>query len=338
MTKPKLFIGSSREAIKYVNAIHRALNRVAEVTPWHAGAFKANDYAIEALERQLQTCDYAVFVLAADDLVMMRGKAFLAPRDNTVFEMGMFWGRLKRTRVFFLIPEQVSSEREGIAIDEFHLPSDLLGLTVLRYEERSDGNFDAAVNLACDEIADRIRAQGHFPDPAIRAAAYESELKRKQSLLHFFIAFNQNTFSEHEHHPYERLYEAIRNGYDASPLEGYRVTGAALWQADLDGMRQIAGNVGKGRFFPYHTNEGKKEGESPVLVVDAFLNSTMRFLRMGKLVAAGYLLCYPVGKDFVVTVHLAGARTVTDEELGILAERNSELMDTVNYLLGGDSQ
>lgn len=336
MTKPKLFIGSSRETIKYVNAIHRALHYYAEVTPWHAGTFKANDYTIEGLERQLQASDFAVFVLASDDIVLMRGKAYLAPRDNTIFEMGMFWGKLRRERVFFLIPESVPREREGQAIDEFHLPSDLQGLTVLHYEQRSDNNYDAAVNLACDEVMSRIQSLSFVQNPAQLLQQQSIEKKRRQNLLHFFYEFNKKTFNAPNH--YEQMYEAIRIAYDPSPLEGYRVTGAAIWQAEMDGMRQIAGNVGKARYFPYHSNEGKEEGESKILVVDAFLNSTMRFLRLGKLVAAGYLLCYPVGKEYVITVHLAGSHAASEDELSQLAEHNSELMDTIHYLFGGDSE
>ncbi|MFX3632797.1 MAG: nucleotide-binding protein [Candidatus Pristimantibacillus sp.] len=335
MAKPKLFIGSSMEAIKYTNAIHRSLSYYAEVTPWHAGTFKANDYAIEALERQLQASDFAVFVLAADDIVEMRGKTYLVPRDNAVFEMGMFWGKLRRGRVFFLIPEYASKERNGQSIDEFHLPSDLLGMTVLRYENRTDDNYDAAVNLACDDINDRIKALGKFPDLVQQLQLYEAELKQRHNLLHFFIEFNKKAFIPHNQ--YERMYEAIRIAYDTSALDGYRVTGAAIWQAGLDGMTQIAGNVGKGRYFPYHSNEGKDDGESKILVVDTYLNSTMRFLKLGKHIAAGYLLCYPVGKEFVITVHLAGARAASEEDLTRLAELNSELMDMINYLLGGDS-
>lgn len=336
MSKPKLFIGSSREAIKEATAVHRALARVAEVTPWHAGAFKANDYTMEALERQLDASDYAVFIFAADDIAVMRGRTYLAPRDNTVFEMGLFWGKLRKERVFFLIPESIEEERDGFAPEAFRLPSDLMGLTVLTMESRTDGNLDAAVNVACAEIADRIERLGPHEDGRQSIEQLEAAVRHSRSLLQFFIEFNRKAFRGNED-PYERLAEAVRNAYDPWPLDGFRVTGTAIWKAGKDGLSQMAGNNGRNRFFPYNVNDGKKEGQSRVLVVDAYLNSTMRFLRLSKPVATSYLLCYPVGKEYVITVHLGGLQPADHSSLQLLEQHNAELMDTVNYLLGGES-
>ncbi|WP_270583791.1 hypothetical protein [Bacillus smithii] len=48
--KPRVFIGSARESIDYVNAVHEALSYVAEVTPWSDGAFNPLNYTMEDLE------------------------------------------------------------------------------------------------------------------------------------------------------------------------------------------------------------------------------------------------------------------------------------------------
>ncbi|QAY65732.1 TIR domain-containing protein [Paenibacillus protaetiae] len=339
MQKPKLFIGSASESIRYVNAVHQALSRVAEVTPWHAGAFRAGDYTMEALERQLERSDFAVFILSADDMAVMRGSTVLVPRDNTVFELGLFWGKLRKERVFFLVPDRIedgNKEREGLTAQTFHLPSDLLGLTVLTLESRTDGNMEAAVNIACAEIAGQIAKLGIHPDNRQSKEQLQAALRQSQNLLHFFMEFTRKAFRD-DFEPYERLYEAIRNGYDPSVLGSFRVTGAAVWRAKESGLAQMAGNVGQHRFFPFNVNEGKREGESRVLVVDAYLNSTMRILRLDKPVAASYLLCYPVGKEFVVTIHLSGSSDADDLPLRELVEQNEELMGTVHYLLGGDS-
>ncbi|WP_313637865.1 TIR domain-containing protein [Paenibacillus sp.] len=96
MTKPKLFIGSSRESIRYARAIHEQLKRDAEVHPWYANAFRANEYTMEALERNLDESDFAVFVFSPDDVAKIRGKFYYVTRDNTGFEMGLFWARLRR--------------------------------------------------------------------------------------------------------------------------------------------------------------------------------------------------------------------------------------------------
>ncbi|GAA0337569.1 hypothetical protein GCM10008967_29790 [Bacillus carboniphilus] len=152
--KPKLFIGSARESIEYVDAIHEQLHYVAEVTPWSAGTFAALEYTMESLERQLDMNDFAVFVFSPDDVVNTRGNITFKTRDNTIFEMGLFWGRLRRGRVFYIIPDLIPNQ-EGV--EGYRLPSDLDGLTVLKYEIRTDQNFEAAVNRACRAIKQDTR-------------------------------------------------------------------------------------------------------------------------------------------------------------------------------------
>jgi predicted nucleotide-binding protein len=49
-----------------------------------------------------------------------------SPRDNVIFELGLFMGALTRTRTFVLAPSQV----------DLKIPSDLLGVTFLRYARR----------------------------------------------------------------------------------------------------------------------------------------------------------------------------------------------------------
>ncbi|MNI28699.1 putative nucleotide-binding protein containing TIR-like domain protein [compost metagenome] len=337
MSKPRVFIGSSRESILLVNAIHELLSYHAEVTPWSAGSFRANQYPMEDLELQLQHNDFAVFVLSADDIVFMRDKAYLSPRDNTIFEMGMFWSRLKRGRVFFLIPTEVPKEQAGISIDEFHIPSDLLGLTVLKYEIRSDNNSAAAVNVACGEIIRRMREMGCFVDPVKELEAAQAELNKKQKILQFFIEFIDMK-KLNKDNKYDKLYDAFRNTYDPSALQGFRVRGASVWIAEGDdGLKQIAGNAGKGRVYPFGANDGKKEHEQRIAVLDAYLNSKVQFLLYREHIAYEYLLCYPVGRKLVMTVHLTGPQVVSLDQLNKVFEDNQDLMGTLNYLFRGDS-
>lgn len=150
-SKPSLFIGSSSEAKPYAIAVMRELQRYAEVTPWFSNVFKVNNATMDDLETQVDHNDFAVFVFAPDDIVDFRGKTVLAPRDNTIFEMGLFWGRLRRERVFYIVPLESKRTYQGSEVNEFHIPSDLHGLTFITYDA-SLGNKDAAVVTACDSI------------------------------------------------------------------------------------------------------------------------------------------------------------------------------------------
>lgn len=104
---------------------------------WDQEVFKASHYPLEALMQELKNSDFGAFVLAPEDLITMRGKRWSVPRDNVLFELGMFIARLGRESTFLVVPKKRPN---------LHLPSDLDGLTVLNYDsERSDGKIIAAL-------------------------------------------------------------------------------------------------------------------------------------------------------------------------------------------------
>lgn len=146
---------------------------------------------MEDLEAQVDSNDFAVFVFSPDDLVIMRGKTYLQPRDNTIFEMGLFWGKLRRRRVFYIIPNTVTREVGEFTVEDFHIPSDLAGLTVLTYEIRGDGNYTAAVNVSCHAIKTAIAKEGLFIDPNFNLLRNNGKLNRRtcfwNSLLNLLI-------------------------------------------------------------------------------------------------------------------------------------------------------
>ena len=55
---------------------------------------------LEALVRMLDRFDFAVLVITPDDVVSIRGDIRQAPRDNVMFELGLFMGRLGPARTF----------------------------------------------------------------------------------------------------------------------------------------------------------------------------------------------------------------------------------------------
>lgn len=339
MIKPNVFIGSSREAMAIANGIHAQINRYAQVTPWYAGAFGGNDYTMESLEKQLRKNDFGIFIFAPDDVALYRGKFVLITRDNTLFEMGLFWGRLGRRRVYAIIPQEIKESEElipGMKISEYHLLSDLQGLTLLSYEVRTDGNDEAAVAVACQQLIKAIQAEGYYQDPRVDIAKLEVELERKRRILHLFWTYNKNLSAPDEQERYNSLSEAIRTSI--LPPPDYLVTGAALWKAQGDdGIGQVGGNVGKGRFFTFHENQVRVEsGQQPIYVLDAFLTSKWAFFNRLE-VEQVYILCYPLGKEHVLSVHFSGRHNLTEDQLGIIVSNNNELLRTIHYILGGDS-
>jgi len=73
------------------------------------------------------------------------------PRDNVVYELGLFSGVLGPERCFFVTPRGSS----------IHLPSDLAGITAGDYDpNRSDRNLQAAVGPFCGKVRIKLSALG----------------------------------------------------------------------------------------------------------------------------------------------------------------------------------
>jgi hypothetical protein len=127
MNKPRIFLGSSGEQAKLLQALERGLEDVAEVVPWTT-SFNPGMTTLERLIELTHEVHFAVFVFAQDDWTIKTpavsdpseaGQA--SPRDNVVFEAGLFGGVLGMRRTFILHANGAK------------LPTDLLGLTCIRY-------------------------------------------------------------------------------------------------------------------------------------------------------------------------------------------------------------
>ena len=128
MEKPRIFLGSSAQQAKLVQALTRGLEEVARVEPWTT-SFNPGTSTLERLLELTREVDFAVFVFAQDDWTADTAPASPAslsgqasPRDNVVFEAGLFGGVLGMRRTFIL-------HASGAKI-----PTDLLGLTCVRYD------------------------------------------------------------------------------------------------------------------------------------------------------------------------------------------------------------
>lgn len=124
--KQKIFIGSSGEGRVICDALQEKLSEKHDTSPWHL-IFGASGTTIETLVEQLAQFTFGVFVLSADDHAVRRGSGVVLPRDNVVFEAGLFMGMHGRKRTFLVCPSDV---------EEFHMLTDLSGVTTVRYESK----------------------------------------------------------------------------------------------------------------------------------------------------------------------------------------------------------
>ena len=148
---PCLFVGSSKESLDIAGAIRSNLecdNLVVRL--WTDRVFGASQFPLIELEKQIQKADFAVLVLGPDDEVVSRDKKSDAPRDNVIFELGLFMGALSHERTFMVIPAEC----------EIKIPTDLLGLIPLSYRLDNSNGFSDLLAPACDELRQIIDEVG----------------------------------------------------------------------------------------------------------------------------------------------------------------------------------
>jgi hypothetical protein len=166
--KPRVFIGSSSESLPVVNAIAKGLEAEAEVVPWTAKSnFPPGEFFLTCLLKQAHLFDFAIMVFGPDDQVTSRGQEMSAPRDNVVFELGLFMSQIDRLRALVVAPSGAGTRLKWL--------SDLGGLAPAGYTPPADPKDTTAVAAALEpaigQILQRIREEG--PKPVGEVAAYQ---------------------------------------------------------------------------------------------------------------------------------------------------------------------
>ena len=153
MTKPRIFLGSSGKQEQLLQALTGGLEDVAQVEPWTT-SFNPGTTTLERLLELTREVDFAAFVFAQDDWTTTSPPAPAAsesgqasPRDNVVFEAGLFGGTLGMRRTFILHANGAK------------LPTDLLGLTSVRYD---DATAAAEVEAVCQKLRRAIEDEGRL--------------------------------------------------------------------------------------------------------------------------------------------------------------------------------
>jgi hypothetical protein len=151
MDKPRIFLGSSGKQAKLLQALTRGLEDVAHVEPWTT-SFNPGTTTLERLLELTREVDFAAFVFARDDWTTNSppasdptGSGQASPRDNVVFEAGLFGGALGMRRTFIL---HASGSK---------LPSDLHGLTCVRYGEATTA---AEMRVVNQKLRKAIESEG----------------------------------------------------------------------------------------------------------------------------------------------------------------------------------
>lgn len=150
--EPKLFIISSSETLDVAEVLKENLREKSDVVLWTLNSiWKPGEFTLQGLLSEAPKYDFAIAVFGHDDIVESRGEKMSLPRDNVIFEAGMFMAHLGPERTFV-----VASEESNLKV-----LSDLAGLTILRYSipDKKTG-IQGAVKTVVKKLIGQIEKRG----------------------------------------------------------------------------------------------------------------------------------------------------------------------------------
>jgi hypothetical protein len=168
MVKKKIFVGSSSEEIKLAELAKSLLENELDVTIWNeklwdSCVFKINENFLSDLLKASLKFDFGILLGTNDDKVIFRGEEKLQPRDNILFELGLFTGRLGTSKCAFVIDKEIK------------IPSDLSGLTLSRFDKNDMESFKNAINQIKEFFLKGSEDDiNFFPSSTLAAVYYEN--------------------------------------------------------------------------------------------------------------------------------------------------------------------
>lgn len=142
----RVFIASSSEQLRVARKVKDRINKspllpaaplALEVEVWNEKVFSFSQSCMESLESQLDRADFAIVILTASDSGVIREQSVNLPRDNVIFELGLFTGRLGRERCCFFIDGDSKT----------HVLSDLSGINAVNFYPGSGSRSSARPGL-----------------------------------------------------------------------------------------------------------------------------------------------------------------------------------------------
>jgi len=159
----KIFIGSSKEGLTIAKKLKKTLEKkfplFLNCKLWTDGEiFSLNKGTLDSLTIASRKFDYGIMIATADDIRKSRKIKASIPRDNVMFEMGMFIGSLGLSRAFLLVEKSAT------------LPTDYNGVTVAFFEKDQQKSLDAAIKKIAVMIENTQLSYNLKPVPAAALA------------------------------------------------------------------------------------------------------------------------------------------------------------------------
>lgn len=148
-SKPMIFIGSSAENSEVANKIKECIcDEDVEIRVWsEPGIFELTKSALDSLIETARAYDFCIMIFDENDITESRAGHYFAPRDNVVFELGLFLGAIGAERSYVLRPKST----------DLKIPSDLFGITMLVWEP---SDLDSSIKVQCALVKQAISKLG----------------------------------------------------------------------------------------------------------------------------------------------------------------------------------
>ena len=205
--KPSIFIGSSTEGLPVVKQVQKELSSVAECKIW-TQQFELGISAYEDLVEKLSLYDYGLLVATSDDKTLSRKVNKASPRDNVIFEFGLFAGRLGRLRSFLMAESCIK------------LPSDMSGITLPFFPPAKSKEHKQKITECCNAIKAHITRQqkifdfGFLPSTSLAYGYYKNFILKAVTTL---LDTKTVTFGNTCNFPKQCQKEAMAAGSPAPP-------------------------------------------------------------------------------------------------------------------------
>lgn len=175
MDKSKIFIASSGRTLLLAEKLRDELaTDFCQATLWsEEGRLQPGSTIIEMLDSAARQYDFAVIILAKDDVLSSGDRKVVKARDNCVFEAGLFMSAIGRARCFLM-----NSVASG------DLPSDLGGIISIPFNEPPDLQDRKAcadaVAKAAAQLKDVVQRNGPSPSHASLSLLSVDEVFRRE--------------------------------------------------------------------------------------------------------------------------------------------------------------
>lgn len=123
--KQNIFIASASKSVGIAADIQESLNYYGIKSQiWNQDFFSNSKNTLETLTEKLENFDFAIFIFSPDDQLKKKENSIFSTRDNVIFELGLFIGKIGRERTFFISTNEKN----------YQLPSDLDGISHLKFD------------------------------------------------------------------------------------------------------------------------------------------------------------------------------------------------------------